>query len=176
MIATLHSASVAIFAQSLLRPFFAAVRYLEQPTSRDIQAYPQNWREVTQLKPLLLDEGLTSLPLPEEAQRQHWSGLALKTCKGYSFSLVCAAWAHRHGMLLSLQDLTNSEFSATHSYLLGAHLSTLNGEELNSPQYTPAADQPWLSKLAPLFEVHQGVHTLREVNTLGLGSSLVNFS
>ena len=152
---------------------FAALAYLEQPTSRDIVGRPQDWRAVTRLKPVLLDEGLTALDLLPLAREQHWSGLALKTCKGHSFALVAAAWARENGLQLALQDLTNPGYSAIHAFLFGAHLDTLNGIELNSPQYTPAANQPWLPALSALFEPRGGRHRLDAADVPGLGSALV---
>lgn len=155
---------------------YAALAYLEQPTSRDIVGHPQDWSAVTRCKPVLLDEGLTSLELLPVLGEQHWSGLALKTCKGHSFTLVAAAWARRNGLQLALQDLTNPGFAAIHSFLLGAHLSTMNGIELNSPQYTPTANQPWLPALSGLFEPKGGKHHLADITGPGLGSSLANIS
>lgn len=147
---------------------YQALAYLEQPTGRNILTNRQNWREVAKRKPILLDEGLTSLDLLSEAKSQGWSGLALKTCKGHSFTLVAAAWARREGLLLSLQDLTNPGHSAIHSFLLGSHLETLNGIELNSPQYTPAANEDWLPGLSGLFEPRNGVHCMETSRLVGL--------
>lgn len=151
---------------------FAALEYLEQPTGRDIRQARHDWREIGRLKPVMLDEGLTSLDLLEEAALQGWSGLALKTCKGHSFALVAAAWAHERGMLLSLQDLTNPGLSAIHAMLFAAHVPTINGVELNSPQFTPAANGEWLPRLAELFEPRHGVHKFAGPMPVGLGSSL----
>lgn len=151
---------------------FAALEYLEQPTGRDITQYRNDWRAVTKLKPVLLDEGLTSLDLLPEAVHQGWSGLALKTCKGQSFILVAAAWAREHGLLLSLQDLTNPGLSAIHAALFAAHVPTVNGVELNSPQFTPAANAPWLPRLSGLLEPHDGMHRLPDETIIGLGSRL----
>lgn len=150
---------------------FAAVQYLEQPTSRDIQQHSFDWRNVTSLKPILLDEGLSSLHLLPLAEKQGWSGLALKTCKGHSFSLAAAAWAHERGMMLAMQDLTNPGIAAIHSWLFAAHLPVINGIELNSPQFTPQANQPWLPKLSGLFDVCGGRHVLNP-NIPGLGSRI----
>ncbi len=150
---------------------FEALLYLEQPTGRDIRINAHDWRTVTALKPVLLDEGLTDLGLLPLARKQGWSGLALKTCKGHSFALVAAAWARKHGMLLSLQDLTNPGYSAIHAFLFAAHIPMLNGIELNSPQYTPAANAPWLPRLAGLFQP-QGMHSLDARRVVGLGSNL----
>lgn len=151
---------------------FEALEYLEQPTARDIVANPNDWRQVTKLKPVLLDEGLTSFDILPVAQDQGWSGLALKTCKGHSFALLAAAWAHERGLTIALQDLTNPGLSAIHAALFAAHVPTVNGVELNSPQYTPAANADWLPRLASLLEPRNGVHQLTDAAPPGLGSLL----
>ena len=150
---------------------YAALDYLEQPTSRDIEAHGFDWRAVSDRKPVMLDEGLTGLDLLPLAIKQGWSGLALKTCKGHSLILTVAAWACEHGLLLSMQDLTNPGLAAIHSYQVAARLPLVGGIELNSPQFTPQANAPWLPRLAGLFDVRDGRHRLR-TDTSGLGSSL----
>ena len=151
---------------------YNAFQYFEQPTGRDITIHKFDWREVSRLKPVMLDEGLTSLDLMAEAKNQGWSGFALKTCKGHSFALVAAAWARQNGMLLSLQDLTNPGLSMIHAALFAAHVHTINDVELNSPEFTPAANKAWLPRLAGLFDPHRGVHVLPEQVPVGLGSTL----
>lgn len=151
---------------------FEALIYLEQPTGRDIKVHAHDWRAVTSLKPVLLDDGLTDLELLPLARTQGWSGLALKTCKGHSFALVAAAWARKHGMTLSLQDLTNPGYSAIHAFLFAAHIPMLNCVELNSPQYTPKANEAWLPRLRGLFQPTNGVHRLNTTHGTGLGSRL----
>lgn len=150
---------------------YEAVCYLEQPTSRDIRQGGFNWQSVAACKPVLLDEGLTSLDLLPLVLEQGWSGLALKTCKGHSFNLVAAAWAHRNGLLLAMQDLTNPGLAAIHSWLLAAHLPVINGIELNSPQFTPQANAPWLPELSGLFDIRDGKHRL-DPKVAGLGTHL----
>lgn len=151
---------------------FEALEYLEQPTARDIVANPNNWRAVTGLKPVLLDEGLTSFDILPVAREQGWSGLALKTCKGHSFALLAAAWAHQQNMTIALQDLTNPGLSAIHAALFAAHVPTVNGVELNSPQYTPAANAEWLPRLGGLLDPRTGLHHLASAVPPGLGSTL----
>ena len=151
---------------------FRALRYMEQPTGRDILLHPQDWRAVNRLKPVFLDEGLTSLELLPEAKRQGWSGLALKTCKGHSFALLAAAWARENGMRLALQDLTNPGFAAIHAAQFAAHVPMVNGVEINSPQYTPDANAEWLPRLAGIFEPADGMHRIDNPETVGLGSTL----
>ncbi|MCD4823368.1 MAG: hypothetical protein K8S55_02070 [Phycisphaerae bacterium] len=151
---------------------FAALQYFEQPTGRDITVHKFDWHEISKLKPVMLDEGLTSLELMQTAADQGWSGFALKTCKGHSFALVAAAWAKRHGLLISLQDLTNPGLSMIHAALFAAHVSMINDVELNSPQFTPAANADWLPRLDGLFELTGGVHRLETKNLVGLGSTM----
>jgi hypothetical protein len=151
---------------------FSAIAYLEQPTSRDIRKQPFDWRPVTRYAPVMIDEGLTDLDVMGEARRQGYGGLAIKTCKGHSMLLACAAWAHQHGMLISLQDLTNPGIALIHAALVGAHLPTINGAELNSPQFTPAANREFAERLPELFEPRDGVHRLPREIPAGLGSSL----
>ena len=151
---------------------YGALEYLEQPTARDILAHPFDWHEVAALKPVLLDEGLTSFHLLGIAKQQGWSGFALKTCKGHSFTLVCAAWAKENDMLLSVQDLTNPGASALHSALLASHIDSINGAEINSPQFTPAANTAWLKNLGGIFHPQKGWHEVPAKNFTGLGSHL----
>jgi L-alanine-DL-glutamate epimerase-like enolase superfamily enzyme len=151
---------------------YAALLYLEQPTHRDIRRHAHDWRKVRERKPVFLDEGLTGFDVLPLAQEQGWSGLALKTCKGHSFTLVAAAWALEKGLLLSLQDLGNPGYAAIHSFAVAAHLPTINGVEINSPQYTPAANAPWLPRLAGLLEPRGGKHRLGMRELRGLGSNL----
>ncbi len=154
------------------REAFVAVEYLEQPTSRDIIKHRNDWHEASALKPIMLDEGLTSLELLSTVKRDGWGGLCLKTCKGHSFTLVAAAWARENGLIISMQDLTNPGFSAIHSFLVASRLNVINGVELNSPQFTPEANREWLPRLSSLFDVRNGVHRLENVNVPGLGSTL----
>ncbi len=154
------------------RDAFEALAYLEQPTARDIRIAPFDWREVAGIKPVLLDEGLIDLEVMDEAVRQGWSGWALKTCKGHSFALVAAAWAWHRKMPLSMQDLTNPGLSLIHAALFAAHVPTINGVELNSPQFTPAANALWLPRWSGLFEPQDGYHHLPGSAPVGLGSSL----
>lgn len=149
----------------------SAVAYLEQPTPR-ASLHEFDWRAVSDRVPMLIDEALTSVEDLEVAADKGWSGYALKSCKGHSFALVSAAWAAQRGMVVSVQDLTNIGRSAIHSYLLAAHLPSINGVELNSPQYLPRANNPWLPRLHGLFEPREGVHALDTSGIVGLGGDL----
>jgi L-alanine-DL-glutamate epimerase-like enolase superfamily enzyme len=150
---------------------FQALQYLEQPTPRDVTRHAHDWRKVVEWKPVLLDEGLTDLDGLALAAEQGWGGIAAKTCKGHSFMLAAAAWAHERRMVMTMQDLTNPGIAAVHSYLFAAYVPTDNGVELNSPQFTPAANADWLPRLAGLLDPHDGTHRLEAaLDLVGLGS------
>lgn len=158
--------------QELDAEAYEAVCYFEQPTGRDIRQAAYDWHEIGARKPVMLDEGLTDFELLALAEKQGWSGFALKTCKGHSFTLCVAAWAHHRGMLLTMQDLTNPGMAAVHSFLVAAHLPVMNGIEINSPQFTPSANEAWMPRMAELFDPRDGIHRLKQVHPVGLGTTL----
>lgn len=149
---------------------YDALEMIEQPTGRDIQKHAFDWSQIAARKPVMVDEGLTTMDMMPLAKKQGWSGFALKTCKGHSFALAAAAWAHQHGMLLSLQDLTNPGLSGVHAALFASRVPTMNGVELNSPQFTPAANREWLDRYPHLFQIRSGEQRLPDpLVTPGLG-------
>lgn len=151
---------------------FAALAYVEQPTGWNLRSAAFDWRPVSSRKPVVVDEGLTGLELLPVIVEQGWDGLAIKTCKGHSLSLVAAAWARDRGLMVTMQDLTNPGIAAIHAALFAAHLRPANGVELNSPQYTPGANEAWLPRLAGLFKPSAGVHRVPDPHAVGLGSDL----
>jgi len=76
------------------------------------------------------------------------------------------------GLLLSFQDLTNPGLALIHAALFAAHMPTINGIELNSPQFTPAANKDWLPRFSGLFDPTAGAHRIPERIPSGLGSTL----
>jgi len=151
---------------------YAALEYLEQPTGRDIIRHAFDWHEVSSRKPVLIDEGLMDEIVFPHILEQGWSGICLKTCKGHSFNLIAGAWAHQHGLKIAVQDLTNPGLAAIHSCLLAQHVPNINGVELNSPQFTPAANAAWLEREPALFSPTDGTHRVSDPLAPGLGSAL----
>lgn len=149
----------------------ATLSYLEQPTPRTTLA-EVDWTEMANRVPVIVDEGWTSLADLELAAARGWSGVAVKTCKGHSSALAAAAWAHRRGLPITVQDLTLLGRAGVHSFLVAAHLPTMNGIELNSPQYLPGANAAWVSRLPGLFDARDGQHRLDARRLVGLGGSL----
>jgi L-alanine-DL-glutamate epimerase-like enolase superfamily enzyme len=151
---------------------YAALEYLEQPTGRDIRRHAFDWHAVSARKPVLIDEGLMTEDIFPDIIAQGWGGICLKTCKGHSFNLVAGAWAHEHGLKIAVQDLTNPGLAAIHSCLLAQYTPNINGVELNSPQFTPAANEPWLKREPRLFAPDDGTHRVSNPLAAGLGSIL----
>ncbi len=152
---------------------FDSLQYIEQPTGRDLRRDGHDWRPVSRIKPVLVDEGLTGLDVLESVLEQGWSGLGLKTCKGHSLALTAAAWAKQQNLAVSLQDLTNPGYAALHAALFSGWVPTINGLELNSPQYLPAANTRFARACPDLFDPQKGVHALPPLDSVGLGSGLV---
>ncbi len=112
---------------------YAALDYLEQPTNRDIVVHDFDWREVSSANlSCLMKASSAWISCPSPSGRDG-PALALKTCKGHSFVLTVAAWAHRHGLLLTMQDLTNPGLAAIHSYQLAARLSAARRHRIELP-------------------------------------------
>ena len=151
---------------------YAALEYLEQPTGRDIVRHAFDWHEISGRKPVLVDEGLFDETILPHVAEQGWSGICLKTCKGHSLNLHAGAWAHARGMKIAVQDLTNPGIAAIHSCLLAQHVPSINGVELNSPQFTPAANEAWASREPALFSPTDGSHRVSDPMAVGLGSGL----
>ncbi len=150
---------------------FAALRYMEQPVPRAIGLWA-DLAPAAALKPILADESITGLHDLAALARAGWSGLALKTCKSHTLCLLMAAWSHCTGRPYSLQDLTNPALAALHAVGLAARLRTLNGIELNAPQYTPAANAAYLDAHPGIFYPRDGVHDAGTLGRAGLGYNL----
>lgn len=148
---------------------YAALDYLEQPTERDLAANRWDMTPIAERKPVLADEGITSLDELRLAAELGWTGPALKTCKGHSLALLEIAWCELTGRPYALQDLTNPNIGAVHAAGLAAHCETRNGVELNVMQFIPASSRPEAAQFPGIFEVRDGVHRVGGLTGVGLG-------
>ena len=149
----------------------ARLQYVEQPTSRNLAGPPRILlhraaREV----PLVADEALVDLESLRLAREVGYSGVALKTCKGQSQSLLLAAAAQKYGAYLCVQDLTCPGLSLVHSAGLAAHLPGVHALEANSRQYIPAANRRWKSRFPSLFRITDGRLGTGGLTGAGLGT------
>ena len=121
---------------------FRSVLYVEQPCERDLRRRRLDVRELASLKPVIIDEALTSLEDFELALELGYRGVALKTCKCQSAELVIAAKARAAEIPFAVQDLTNPGIALLHSAGLAGRLGTIRGVEANGRQFFPGASEP----------------------------------
>ena len=151
-------------------PFaFNHLLYVEQPTERDLRAHCWYMRPIAALKPVIIDESLTSLEDFDLALELGWSGIALKTCKGHSAALLYASKAAAAGIPYTIQDLTNPGISLLHSVGLAARLSPMMGVEANSPQFFPATNEPEAQVHPGVFYRRDGMVRTESLRGPGLG-------
>lgn len=149
---------------------FDAILYVEQPTERDLNAHRHDMRPIAELKPVIIDESLVDLQSFELAMALGWSGIALKSCKGQSVSLVLASKARHMGIPYTVQDLTNPSLALIHSVGLAARLYTMMGVEANSRQFFPHTGTPGEKKVHEgIFTIHNGVARTDSLAGPGLG-------
>lgn len=146
------------------------ILYIEQPTARDMSASRHDMRQLSALKPVIVDESLTDLASFDLAVELGWSGIALKTCKGHSADLIYASRAREMGLPYTVQDLTNPGLALLHSVGLGARLYTIMGVEANSRQFFPAATSEAEKRIhAGIFTLTNGRARTASLQGTGLG-------
>ena len=152
---------------------FDAIKYIEQLTSRDMETNPYDVSEVAKLKPVLLDEGLTSLEALDRALSLGWSGPALKTCKGHTEALLTLARAELEGLPYSVQDLTNPSIALLQSVGFAARTDCLVGVESNARQFVKDYASEKERRTHPgIFTIRGGVADTTTLINFGLGYGL----
>jgi len=150
---------------------FDRVQYVEQPTSRDLLARPENrMHEAAKLRPVVIDESLTDLDSLLLAGEMGYTGAALKACKGHSQSLLLAAAAQTMKLFLCVQDLTCPGAALIQSAGLAAHVPGIAGIEANSRQYAPEANRGWDDRYPEIFLPRDGTIGTWRLNGRGLSA------
>jgi L-alanine-DL-glutamate epimerase-like enolase superfamily enzyme len=148
------------------------LQYLEQPTNRDLKAFPENkMHQAAAVKPVVIDESLVNLESLHDSRKMGYSGVALKACKGQSEALLMAAAAQKYKMFLCVQDLTCVGASFLHSATLSARIPTVTAIEGNGRQYCPKANAGWDKKYPSMFVIKDGTLGTFVLNESGLGFS-----
>jgi L-alanine-DL-glutamate epimerase-like enolase superfamily enzyme len=148
---------------------FDALLYLEQPTERDLRKQSFDMTSVAAIKPVVADEGIVHLEDVDAAIALGWSGVALKTCKGHTSSLLTAAKTAAAGRMYTVQDLTNPGLALIHSVGLAARLSPLKGVEANARQFIPQANVSIADRFPGLVNIHDGLALWPQCTPTGLG-------
>ncbi|MCH7688097.1 MAG: hypothetical protein IH899_15690 [Planctomycetes bacterium] len=151
-------------------PAYDRIQYIEQPTSRDLNADPDNrMHEASALKPVVLDESLVDYEALLLGREMGYTGIALKACKGQTESLLLAAAAQKLEMFLCVQDLTCPGFSFLHSAGLAARIPGVAAIEGNGRQYCPGPNKQWARQYPAMFEITDGTVGTAVLNGIGLG-------
>jgi L-alanine-DL-glutamate epimerase-like enolase superfamily enzyme len=146
------------------------IQYIEQPTSRDLAANPDNrMHEASELKPVVLDESLVDYEALLLGREMGYTGIALKACKGHTESLLLAAAAQKLEMFLCVQDLTCPGFSFLHSASLAARIPGVAAIEGNGRQYCPGPNKRWARQYSTMFDITDGTVGTAVLNGIGLG-------
>ena len=149
---------------------FDRIQYIEQPTSRDLKANPDNrMHEAAKIKPVVIDEALVDYDALLACRDLGYTGVALKTCKGHTDALLLAAAAQKFGMFLCVQDLTCPGFSFLHSASLAARIPGVAAIEGNARQYCPAPNKPWAKRFPGMFKITDGTVETGALKGMGLG-------
>ena len=148
---------------------YDAILYVEQPTTRRLFERPLQLERAAALKPILADEALSGLDAMDEALRQGYTGIALKTCKGQSNSLLMLAKATEAGIPYSVQDLTLTGLGLIQSVGLAARISPIKGVEANARQFCPAASRRAEQAHPGIFCAHNGVLDTSTIGRTGFG-------
>ena len=149
---------------------FERVQYIEQPTHRDLRAFPENrMHEAARIKPVVIDESLIDLDSLMLCRELGYTGVALKTCKGHSEALLMGAAAQKYGMFLCVQDLTCPGRSFLHSASLAARIPTVAAIEGNARQYCPAGNRDWADRFPTMFNISDGTVGTGVLDGPGLG-------
>jgi L-alanine-DL-glutamate epimerase-like enolase superfamily enzyme len=146
------------------------VQYIEQPTHRDLRAFPENrMHAAARIKPVVIDESLIDFESLQLAREQGYSGVALKACKGHSEALLMGAAAQKYNLFLCVQDLTCIGASFLHSASLAARIPTIAAIEGNGRQYCPAGNRGWDDRFPGMFRITDGTVATSELRGHGLG-------
>ena len=151
---------------------FNSLLYLEQPTERDLHRHMFSMHKVSEIKPVLADEGVTGLDSFELALKLGWSGVAIKACKWHSSSLIYISKMEHLGIPYSIQDLTCPGLALVHSASLAARSNPIRGFEYNARQYLPFAYPEIQKRHETLFKVKDGKVRTDSLQPYGLGFSI----
>ena len=148
---------------------FDEILYIEQPTERDLTARRLDMRPIARLKPVLIDESLTSVEDFRLAMELGWSGIALKSCKCLSSDLLFVPMAELAGIPYAVQDLTNPSLALLESVGLAARTHPIKGLETNSRQFFPRANDLVAGVHSGVCEIRDGRARTSSIRGTGLG-------
>lgn len=148
---------------------YGMILYVEQPFPYELDSFPVDVRGIAFRKPLFLDESAHDWREIRKGRALGWSGVALKTCKTQTGSILSLCWARYHQMLIMVQDLTNPMLAQIPHVLLAAHAGTIMGVETNSMQFYPEVSRPEQAVHPGIYSRRNGMIDLRSIRGPGFG-------
>ena len=151
---------------------YERIQYVEQPTARDLKAYPENrMQEAAKLRPIVIDESLTDVEALLLSRKMGYTGASIKASKGQSQMVIVTSVAERHKMFLCGGDMSCPGAALIQSASLPAHVPGVKAIEANARQYMPAANKVWEPRFPGMFRITDGMIRTGELNGPGLGPS-----
>ncbi len=150
---------------------YSWIRYVEQPTSRDLQRTPPLRMEAAgKLCPVVIDESLVDVASLLRAKELGWTGAVVKSPKGLSNMLLITAVAEREKMLLAGGDMSCPGGALIQTANFQARVRTISSVEANVRQFFPAGNKAWEAKFPGMFRTRDGMIETGELVGPGLGA------
>ena len=146
-----------------------ALCYIEEPFTPELLNRGADVSAVAKWAPCILDESAHDWRVLGEASELGYSGVAVKTCKTQTETLLTLSWAKRHGLEVLTQDLTNPMLAQIAHVQLGAHASPDIGIETNSMQFYPDASADEAKVHPGLYQRVGGCLDLKTISGPGFG-------
>jgi hypothetical protein len=121
---------------------FRLLMYVEEPLAPTRGRDKLAVESLARRKPLFMDESAVRWQDLLWGREAGWTGVALKTAKTLTGSLLSNCWAGEFGMPVMVQDLTNPMLAQLSHLALASRVQTICGVESNSMQFYPAASDP----------------------------------
>lgn len=150
-------------------PAWNMLRYIEQPFAADLGRCPGGLEEIAARKPLVMDESLADWRSVRAGKKLGWNGVALKTCKTLTGSILSLCMAKAQGMLVLSQDLTNPMLAQIAHVQFAARAGSPLGLETNSSQFCPNASLPEAMVHPGIFARREGRVHLESMGGTGMG-------
>ena len=147
------------------------VKYVEQPTARDLRAQPENrMHEAAKLCPVIIDESLVDVESLLLARELGWTGAVVKSPKGLTHMLLITAAAEKEKIFLGGGDMSCPGRALVQTAAFQARVPTITAIEANARQYLPQANAGWEKNRPGLFVVRDGWMQTEELNRPGLSA------
>jgi L-alanine-DL-glutamate epimerase-like enolase superfamily enzyme len=150
---------------------YRRIRYVEQPTSRDLKGHPENrMQEAARLCPVVIDESVIDVESVLLAREMGWTGAVVKSPKGLSHMILIACVAAKENIFMCGGDMSCPGRALIQTANFQARVPGITSVEANARQFLPQANKGWEPKFPGMFKTADGMLKTRELNGVGLGA------